>query len=351
MLDKLHIKNLYKIIGSVILAILILLSVMFLMGKSDKKHNKSKVSGKVDSSMVDESSQTDSIVDSKTDSSSVLDKGKPTATVTTKAPSVKPTTPENVSMKFVVVSFQSANTTTKYNFPVPLFERIYGKTKNINGSIGKYVQQGDIVKIKISSGSSSPKIEPIGNVSVISFQDGIATIKILDTAKKNVYNNVERLPANRRDTIEKISLLTNDDYVYKVDPNINHGIKVGNISFMFGVFDKFNWSEKDVDAYQTIVSMYLAEKGLSKFTSKYGTLTYGYTNGDVNNSFMKCIYIADSHLEADDIIQNDKNLYTNVFSTIDFYKKNGYEIYKMIKTSAPISEENYSLKYVGFVAK
>lgn len=191
------------IITNISFALLILVLVLIIGNSNKKNPDKSKVSGKVDSSMVDESSQTDSIVDSKADSSSVLDKDKLTTMVTTKTPAVKPVAPDNVSIKFEVVGFQSANTTPKYSFPVPLFERIFGKTKNINGSMGKYVQQGDTIKIKITSGSDIPKIEPIGDVSFVSFQNGIATIKISDTAKKNVYNNFERLPKLNRENLSQ----------------------------------------------------------------------------------------------------------------------------------------------------
>ena len=349
------------IISSIFIALLILIAIVIVCNSNKKKPN--KTSAKVtDSSMIDESSDNNSSdedsssadnskTDSKTDSSSVLDKDKPTVTVTTKTPSVKPTTPENINVKFEVVGFQSANTTTKYKFSVPLFERIYGKTKNINGSMGKYLQQGDIVKIKISSSTSISKIETIGDVSVLSFENGIATIKISNTARKNLYNDCERLPFSQRDTDEKIELITNDQYVYKADPNIKHGIKIGNSSFMFGVFDKFNWDNKEADTFQTIASMYISEKGLCKYTANYRDLTYGYTNGDVNKSYTKCISVPYTHDKVDDSIIHNADLYTKVFSTIDFYKTNGYKVSYILKYGTKTSDKDNTLSYVAFVAK
>lgn len=347
------------IIASIFIALLILIAIVIACNANNKQPTKTsaKVTG---SSLVDESSDNDSskedsssTADSKTDTSSVLDKDNPTTTVTTKTPAVKPIAPENVSIKFEVVGFQSANTTPKYSFPVPLFERIFGKTKNINGSMGKYLQQGDTVNIKISSGSGTPKIEPIGNVSVLSFQNGIATIKILDTAKKNVYNNVERLPIEKQKQPETYYTLKNEDYIYKVDSNISHGIKVGNSCFMFGVFDKIDWISNERDRNIYIIQLYRNEinLGLIDYRNDNLNITFGYTNGDVNKSFMKCIQGPSKNMRADDIISNDSNLFINIFSTIDFYKSKGYRIFITSQLPKTGASNSYDITHIGFVAK
>ncbi len=182
MLEKLSIKNLYKIIGSVILAVIIFFCVFIFASKNKTKPDKTNPSGKVsDSSMVDESSDKDSSSedssstdDSKSDSSLTTDssavvtdvQGKviPTApssggtqpqsgSTTTKTPTgtTTPTTPSTQTMTISLYSFTPyAEKNINTGLDVPVFEYIFGEHTIENGIPTKCIQQRDTVVLKTS---------------------------------------------------------------------------------------------------------------------------------------------------------------------------------------------------------
>ncbi len=236
MLEKLSIKRLYKIIGSVILAILIFLCVLIFASKNKKKPEKINPSGKVDSSMVDESSDKDSSnedsssiadskTDSKTDSSSVKDEssavvtdvqGKviPTApssggkqpsggSTTTKTPTGTTTPPATTGITFKIEKFSpyaEKNITTGLGMPV--FEYIFGKQTFENGIPTKCIQQNDTVIL--STGSK---------ITSLDFDDTLITAtKTSDTTIEVVAKNIINKPD------PDITFITiNGKYKYKVN--------------------------------------------------------------------------------------------------------------------------------------
>ena len=354
-------KKIIIVIASIFMTLLIIIAVI-LTHNSSKKDTKTPASAKVnDSSVTDESadkdsSKADSSVESTpsttTDNTSTSVTTNPNET-STKAPITTTKPSESTVVKYEVVDFISANTTPKYDFPIPLFERIYGKSRTINGNMGKYLQQGDTVKIRISSGSDTPKIEPIGDVSIVSFKNGIATIKISDTAKINVFNDFSRLPDNKKDTIEETIKMEAEMFAYKVDQSYNHGIKTGDTYFMFGVFEKIDWITNEKNTINYISNLYSSEINLEQYDylNEFSTLKFGYTNGDVAKSFMKCTQGIGNNMKGDDVIRNDMNLFSNIFSTFDFYKRNGYRICFNSYSFKTNTGNNFDIEEIGFVAK
>lgn len=316
MLEKLSIKNLYKIIGSVILAVIIFFCVIIFASKNKTKPDKTNTSGKAsDSSMMDESSDKDSsdedsssTDDSKSDSSLTNDssavvtdvQGKviPTApssggtqtqsgSTTTKTPTgtTTPTTPSTQTMAISLYSFTPyAEKNINTGLGVPVFEYIFGKQTIENGIPTKCIQQNDTVVLKTNLPITSLDFDS----SLINATYSGNTIMVTAKYRSGQYD------------MKPTILTVNGKYRYN-----------------FKVFETYSFYNY---AQYLIAQWYWISKGKMYVNNA----SFSYTNGDVNKSLTKApIKVEDKWY--DDSIHFKNGLGTaQVLNLLDRYIQNGY---------------------------
>lgn len=342
MLEKLSIKNLYKIIGSVILAILIFLCVLIFAGKNKKKPEKANPSGKVtDSSMVDESSDKDSSsedslstddskTNSKADSSSTADssavvtdvQGKvipttpssggtqpPSGGTTTKTPTgtTTTTTPSTQTMTISLASFTaSAEQGITTGLGMPVFEYIFGKETTENGIPTKCIQQRDIVVLK----TNQPITKLDFDSSLINATYSGNTITVTATYRSGQYD------------MKPAILMVNGKYKYK-----------------FNIY--LNTTYNDQSGFYELLDIYWNGRCGTVITDINPVVTY--TNGDVNKSFTKRPINLSNHQFDDTIDFRGGQSIPEVFKLWEFYKSSGF-------TKVRIRVDQYPPRYLYFCA-
>lgn len=328
MLEKISIKNLYKIIGSVILAVLILLCVLIFASKNKKKPD--KTSAKVtDSSMVDESSDKDSSsedsssadnskTDSKADSSSVS--GDSSAVVTDVQGKVIPTapssggtqpdggkqssgggsttktttgttttTPSTSEFKFSIQSFTpyaEKNITTGLGMPV--FEYIFGKQTTESGIPTKCIQQRDTVILK----TNQPITKLDFDSSLINATYSGNTITV--TAKPTGYKSVP----------DKTYITVNGKYKYS-----------------FKIYPDTNYTLDPKLSMSKLVYFYWRDIG-TMVNDDSTAVTY--SNGNINESITQKPKKLNNVWYDDTITYNGINDISAIFNLLYEYKNKGY---------------------------
>lgn len=318
MFGKLSGKKLYIIIGSVILALLILFVVLLCINKNKNKSDKSKVSGKVtDSSMVDESSDSESseddsssTVDSKIDSSSLLDsssavvtdvQGKtktPTSpsggsTTTTGGNTTKTTpgvtpAPVETSMTISLQSFTPyAERNINTGLGMPVFEYIFGKQTTENGIPTKCIQQRDTVVLTTSQPVTSLDFD--SNLINATYSGNTITV-------------------------------TANNLGYKQFPDQTYITVNGKYKYMLKVYFSFSYFYSD--CLDDVAYIYWIGRGRN-FHSK-NDIDITYTNGDVNKSITKRIAKYGELIYDDTITYNDPSSVKQVMDLLDEYVRRGY---------------------------
>ncbi len=340
MLEKLSIKRLYKIIGSVILAVLIFLCVLIFASKNKKKPEKTNPSGNVDSSMVDESSDKDSSnedsssiadskTDSKTDSSSVKDEssavvtdvqGKviptapssggtqpPSGSTTTKTPTGTTTPPATTGITFKIEKFSpyaEKNITT--GLGVPVFEYIFGKQTFENGIPTKCIQQNDTVVL--STGSKITSLD-FDDTLITATKTSDTTIEVKATYRSGQYD------------IKSTILTVNGKYQYK-----------------FNIYMDTTYSSEW--GYYDLLKIYWNGRCGTVITSLDPVVTY--TNGDVNKSFTQRPIKLSNHQFDDTIDFRKGQSIAEFIHVLDFYKSQDFTKVRM--------RTDVNIKYLYFGA-
>ena len=325
MLDKFHIKNLYKIIGSVILAVIIFFCVFIFASKNKTKPDKTNPSGKVsDSLMMDESSDKDSsdedsssTDDSKSDSSLTTDssavvtdvQGKviPTApssggtqpqsgSTTTKTPTgtTTPTTPSIQTMTISLYSFTPyAEKNINTGLGVPVFEYIFGEQTVENGIPTKCIQQRDTVVLKTNLPITSLDFDS----SLINATYSGNTITV--TAKPTGYKSVP----------DKTFIIVNKNCKYK-----------------FKIYPETNYTSDPKVSMSKLAYFYWSDVGTMVYDDSTAVT---YSNGNINESITHKPQKLNNVWYDDTITYNGINNISDVFNMIYKYKNRGYTKLRM----------------------